>query len=70
MVLWESKFQPSTLNQKIEVPDHADTTSYLYMPSPEILDVAALVWIQLDEEPLIEVAGSRLDSLSQSQRRL
>jgi hypothetical protein len=40
------------------------------MPSPEILDVAALVWIQLDEEPLIEVAGSRLDSLSQSQRRL
>jgi hypothetical protein len=40
------------------------------MPSPEILYVAALVWIQLDEEPLIEVAGSRLDSLSQSQRRL
>ena len=36
----------------------------------EILGVAALVWLQLDEEPLLEVAGSRLDSLSQSQGRL
>ena len=41
-----------------------------YMPSPEILGVATLVWLQLDEEPLLEIAGSRLDNLSQSQRRL
>ena len=26
----------------------------------EILGVAALVWLQLDEEPLLEIAGSRL----------
>ena len=42
----------------------------LHMPSPEILGVATLVWLQLGEEPLLEIAGSRLDNLSQSQRRL
>ena len=40
------------------------------MPSPEILGVATLVWLQLDEEPLLEIAGIRLYSLSQSQGRL
>jgi hypothetical protein len=40
------------------------------MLSPEILDVAALVRILLDEEPLIEVAGSRLDSLSEPEKTL
>ena len=34
------------------------------MTHPEILVVAALVWLQLDEEPLLEIAGSRLDNLS------
>ena len=34
------------------------------MTPPEILVVAALVWLQLEEEPLLEIAGSRLDILS------
>ena len=33
------------------------------MTPPEILVVAALVWLQLEEEPLLEIAGSRLDIL-------
>ena len=34
------------------------------MTHPEILGVPALVWLQLDEEPLLEIAGFRLDILS------
>jgi hypothetical protein len=56
--------------KKVEAPVHTDPTPNLHKPSPEILGVAALVRLQLDEEPLIEVAGSRLDSFSQSQGRL
>jgi hypothetical protein len=53
--------------QKISTPDQTNPAPNLYITPPEILRVVALVWLQLDEEPLLEVAGSRLDSLSQSQ---
>ena len=63
------KFQPS-IDEKVEAPDTTDPTPSpnLHMPSPEIMGVATL--IQLDEEPVIEIAGSRLDTLSQGQGRL
>ena len=33
---------------------------------PQVLSVAALVWLQLYEEPLLQIAGARLDGFPQS----
>ena len=44
--------------------------TYLDVTLPQVLSVAALVRLQLYKQSLLQIAGSRLDGLSQSGGRL